>query len=77
MAESFVICELGKKSYTKKLGPRAKRFDLVWALVPFDALAKFVSGKEIHKWGENGLAGVQEPSPSSRSKLMKYSIFGG
>ena len=62
VAQALPISKL-RKGQAKKLVPARKRLDLVMALIPFYALAEFVSGKKIHQLGKYRFAGIHRPSP--------------
>jgi len=53
------------KGHTEKLVPTGKSLDRVVAVVPLDALAKFVTGEEVHQLRKDRFPEIHEPSPSA------------
>jgi hypothetical protein len=57
-----------RKGHAQKLIPTGEALDFEVAVVPLNALAKFVSREKIHQLGENSFSGIHGRVPPSSVK---------
>jgi len=67
VAQAFAIGQL-RKGHAEELIPTRKRADLVVALIPLHAAAKFVCRDQVHQLCENGFAQMHVLHPLGKAQ---------